>query len=211
MKTTRTMASIATGASLVIAGCTTPQKLPDPPQVVLPTTMEERVSVVTVTPLPSRKPLQLRELDRRPVAPKFDETEVRWFNTVGSGTIKGTATVNEAGFETKTCAESRVFLLPVSRYTRYRMDELYNSTFSGYNPVADGRKNLERPDKKFVAMVRSTECNSFGEFMFENLAAGQYYVTTYVRWDEGNTQHGGNLMQRVEVSDGRVSSIEMTN
>ena len=58
----------------------------------------------------------------------------------------------------------------------------------------------------YMSAIRQTTCNAQGFFEFNNLADGEYYFTTDIRWGQYGTE-GGYLMRAAKVSGGETVEI----
>ncbi|MBX9825189.1 MAG: hypothetical protein K2Y27_09350 [Xanthobacteraceae bacterium] len=142
---------------------------------------------------------------------QFDEQEVAWSAGQGTNSIKGNAVLRTRGGDVKTCAGFTAALSPVSTYTSERMAHLYGGTDRGYNDV---RQIVPAPDA-LLRFIRTTVCDSQGNFVFDKLPDGEYFVNVQVTWQAPSTyglsNQGGNLMQKVRVAGGEARSIVLTS
>ena len=144
----------------------------------------------------------------------FDAKQASIINQVGNNTISGSALVRQAGGGTVNCAGSEVTLVPVTAYASERMMYLYKNTEKGYNNSV--RANFDPNLPEYHALSKKSICNAQGFFTFKNLADGQYFVTTGIRWETsqyysgvGNisTPQGGGLMRKVTVQGGVTEEV----
>lgn len=101
-----------------------------------------------------------------------------------------------------TCAGQEVALIPVSEYAERRMSVLYGNTNSGVAPMRNIVFDPNPP--AYWQTVQRTKCDSQGNFSFEGVADGSYFVALQIRWMAGQSTEGGNLMQRYEVRGGQT-------
>lgn len=64
-----------------------------------------------------------------------------------------------------------------------------------------------KPDPRYAARAYATKTNSFGQFAFNNVPAGEYYLTTRLYWMDtkpfsGAVQYGGLLAKKVRLAPG---------
>lgn len=139
----------------------------------------------------------------------FDEALARRLVGDGVNTIKGNAFMRQRGGGVVTCAGSDVFLIPATAYAKERMAYLYDTSGeSGDNSHRrDFRFNPDPPG--YTSIVRKTRCDSQGNFVFDRVADGEFFVQTRVLWMVGSLQ-GGNLMHRVTVRNNQVASVIMS-
>ena len=73
--------------------------------------------------------------------------------------------------------------------------------------VSAYRFNPDPPE--YSADVKVQKCDAQGDFVFERVADGDFFVVTQITWETGTSSsyQGGNLMQRVSVSGGKSVSI----
>lgn len=136
----------------------------------------------------------------------FDATEATRLIGDGGNTIKGNAFMRQNGGGVVTCAGQTVSLIPATAYAKERIFALYDSLERGVNA---SRKNYKFvPDSlEYASLVRSTKCDSQGNFLFERVADGEFYVQVLVYWKVGYNMEGGNMMHRVSVRGAQSSSV----
>jgi hypothetical protein len=133
----------------------------------------------------------------------FDPSEVAWSEAKGNNSIEGNAVLRTVGGEVRTCAGFTAQLVPRSRYADERAIAIYGSIERGI-----GRNvKFESTDPRYEAAIRTTTCDAQGNFSFEDLPDGEYYVAALVTWGVPMgygmvSRQGGWLMQRVSVNGG---------
>ncbi len=137
---------------------------------------------------------------------KFSEETVSWFKTKGNGTIKGVAKFKSISNDIKFGDEFRIELMPNCLYTEERLQNIYNSKTSGFVYVENGIPKFT-PDPKGYHDTIKTMCNANGEFEFNNLPPGEYYLIAFMLWDKT----GGGIMKRVKLTVGDIKTIKMIN
>lgn len=135
----------------------------------------------------------------------FSAEEVAYINQRGSALIEGQAFMRQQGGVVVTCAGEEVRLTPAGGYATQRMQGLYDSTTSGFRSIysAVQADDSSAEYQNYSAATRKTNCDAQGNFRFEGVANGDYFVTTQVRWMAGSAPQGGVLMQRVNIRDGQ--------
>jgi hypothetical protein len=149
---------------------------------------------------------------------QFDPSEIAWFNQPGNNTIQGNAVLRTVGGEVRTCAGLQAQLAPVSTYGSERIRTIYKNDERGYVQALD-LMEFPSTDPAFSASIRTTTCDSQGNFIFERLPDGEYYVNATVTWgvpqvgyySSYTSTEGGILMQRVRVSGGETRRIVLSN
>ena len=135
----------------------------------------------------------------------FNPQEAEFINKQGSGSISGQAFLRRNDGIVVYAAGSDVVLIPRTAYATERMNALYRGgKFNNMVP------NPTTTDPRYVEMIRKTRADGEGRFRFDNLAAGQYYITTTVSWRAGDASQGGNLMEAATIAEGENLDLIMT-
>lgn len=163
------------------------------------------VGLAAVLPLQACAP----QPPKSPIS-QFNEAEIAWSKRTGTSTISGQGFMRQQGGGVVTCAGEDVVLTPVSSYSSERIAILYNDTNKGFNPIGFGSRNITAPPSEYLASSRRATCNAQGNFKFNSLPPGEFFVTTSVRWMAGNSPQGSFLMERVRVSEGREVEVVLT-
>lgn len=139
----------------------------------------------------------------------FDPNEAAYINAAGSGSISGEAFLKTVGGDVKTAAGNNVELVPATRYARERIAAIYNGGACARQAVDFGAA-----DPNYMRMTRRTVADAQGKFRFDGLAAGDYYIITFVIWGApsqyGISQQGCSLNQLVSLRDGESKSVILT-
>lgn len=148
-----------------------------------------------------------------PVLSEFDS--VGWFESKGKGTIKGNAKFKSKSGEVRFGGTFGIELMPTSAYTVERLTKIYNNSESGFVHVLDGVPRFI-PDPLGYHKTRKTTCDENGDFEFNNLPDGTYYVIAFMIWDvespESNIKKdGGGVMKRITLGENESLTIEMSN
>lgn len=131
----------------------------------------------------------------------FDATEAKSLLADGKNSIKGSSFMRQQGGGVVTCAGQTVSLVPATAYATERIAALYGNTERGTN---NGRRYKFVPDPpEFLTSIKTTRCDAQGNFAFDRIADGTFYINTLVVWQIGYSQQGGQLMQRVSVKEGQ--------
>lgn len=138
-------------------------------------------------------------------------------NTVGNNNISGNALLRQKGGGIVTCAGNEVALFPKTKYsTEYVLDAFsVSGTLDGYFRNGKGYKEssnwLMNP---YDDVSKITICDSQGNFDFQNVADGTYYVITVVSWSiptkYGSSYQGGNLIQEIELKNNSTKKITLS-
>jgi hypothetical protein len=139
-----------------------------------------------------------------PVAP----SEVDWARRSGANTVSGIALM-KAGGTSYTCAGQSANLIPDSAYARARMTAIFGNATKGTRAASLGAVKFERDDPLYVSALRTTRCDASGSFSFPRVPDGVWYVTSSVKWQGTSQVEGGSMMQRVDVSGGRLVKVSL--
>lgn len=152
-------------------------------------------------------------VSRVTVSSKFDVAEARKLMAPGKNTVTGTAAVTRAGsVGSVTCSGTPVYAIPSTAYARERMLAVYQSKDSGFRSAREYR--LEETDKDSRAYDDThwiTMCGPKGEFVFDSLPDGEFFIETAIRWKIAEFhQQGGTLMKRVLVKGGETKQVALS-
>lgn len=136
----------------------------------------------------------------------FDYEEVSWFKTKGNSKIKGIAKFKSKSGDIRFGEEFRIELMPNCSYTEERLNKIYNDKDSGYIHIEDGISKFI-PDPEGYHDTIKTMCNKNGEFEFNNLPPGDYYIIAFMLWEKT----GGGIMKHIILSENETKVIEMIN
>jgi hypothetical protein len=142
------------------------------------------------------------------VSVPFDQEEAFRLVKEGANTIKGNASMRQPGGGVVTCAGQAVHLIPATAYAKQRMLALYSSTERGVTPARRSYKFVPDPPE-YYALVRTTKCDSKGNFVFRRVSDGEFFIAVLVSWRVGDSPQGGQLMHRVSVRNRQTSSVVM--
>jgi hypothetical protein len=146
---------------------------------------------------------------RYQISVPFDQEQATRLLADGSATIAGRSAIRRPDGGLATCAGQPVYLVPATEYARVRMRALYGSDQRGAR--LDGRSHRFEPDPPaYSRLVRQERCDANGNFRFDRVAAGSFFVTAVVRWQQGERQAGGSLMQRATAVPGRRVELNLS-
>lgn len=139
---------------------------------------------------------------------QFNEDEIAWSKGKGTGSLSGAALIQTQGGIPRTCAGRQVGLIPAATYSSERMFALYANQMKGFTRAFMANR-VEEPTIQYTQSIRMTTCDAQGNFEFDGLPKGLYYVSTGVVWNMGNSvvSEGGYLMQRVSINDGERTKV----
>jgi hypothetical protein len=126
--------------------------------------------------------------------------------------VKGTAFLRQGGGGVVTCAGNEVILFPKTPYsTEFLEKEFINDSafFPGWFSNGKGYRKavssyVYRPDSEFQ---KSTICDAQGNFEFNKIGDGEYYVSTAVYWEVARKPQGGKLVQYVKIQNNETKKV----
>ena len=149
---------------------------------------------------------------RQPVEPvqmqtKFDYGAHKPYTQAGTNTIKGQGFLRQQGGGIVTCAGNEVYLMPATSFFR----EAANHVLAGKNPQFGNVIDPAKADPAYKAMLKQSQCDAQGNFIFSNLPNGNWLVVTAVTWTVGYSRQGGNLVREVNVTNGETAQVLLTD
>lgn len=140
---------------------------------------------------------------------RFDVEQAESMLKDGKNTIIGNAFLRKAGGGVVTCAGSDVYLIPATQYAEDRMMILYGNTSGG---LSDKDVVFVPYNAEYRKLDKQETCDSQGNFTFERISDGDFFVVTRVVWMvDRYTPQGGYLMKKVKVSGGETKKIVITH
>jgi len=139
-------------------------------------------------------------------------SETDWARKDGGNTISGFGVLRTVGGEARTCAGLAAGITPDSAHTRERMMAIYGSVAKGTRAANLGSPKFSNEDPQYASLLRTTRCDGQGNFVFERVPDGTWYVITSVIWKANPNsplQEGGYMMQRVEVRGGQTVKVSL--
>jgi len=141
--------------------------LPPPPIIAL------WLLAAAATACAVRQPVQMQT--------EFDSGEHPPYAKMGTNTIKGQGFLRQQGGGIVTCAGSTVVLVPATLFFR----EFINHPRSGKKPELVGIDPGLRG-----ALIKRSQCDAQGNFLFSSVADGNWFVLTDVKWAVGYAKTG---------------------
>ena len=157
----------------------------------------------------------------------FDPKEVAYINEQGTAKIEGQAQTSyefrERGKQILTCAGEVVTLLPAGLYPTLSMKHIDESrerilSLSVLDLVFDTSFVSDTADARYRSLVRETTCDASGNFTFDNVADGEYYLNTTICHPDAPlwrtplwhaTQGGLYITKRITVTEGQSQKINL--
>ena len=174
--------------------------------------MKYKLILLLVTVLLSSCAVKQPEKEENIVTIKnsFDEKAISWFKNKGNGNIKGIAKFKSKTGELRFGEGFGIELMPFSLYTEERLGKIYKNKKSGFVYVEDGVPKFI-PDPEGYHDTIKTSCDKEGNFEFNNLPPGKYYVIAFMIWENQNVKTGGALMKKIVLSESDSKVIKMDN
>ena len=138
-------------------------------------------------------------VERTPATVSFSVTEAAFIKKPGTGVITGHAFRTKPSGTVVNGAGEVVRLVPVTAYTRERFRNLYGTRKYVAHRAYPRDDN---PDPAYAEYTRTTKAEANGRFVFENVAPGEYFVTTQVIWGDEDAlfREGGSVYDSVTVT-----------
>lgn len=133
---------------------------------------------------------------------RFVGSEHEQYKGQGSGVLKGQGFLRQKGGAIITCAGSKVLMFPATPF----FQEFVNHLRAGRRVAA-----LEKIDGNYQSILKQTQCDAQGNFSFDTLPSGAWYVVTEVKWTVGYSQQGGTLLRQVFAVDGRSEQLLLSD
>lgn len=139
--------------------------------------------------------------ERVTVAAAFDARAAEAALKPGAATIRGSAFMRKSTGVVVTAAGEVVYLIPDTAYARER----FAARFGGekFRPMRTGG-DADDADAAYARLMRRTKADKQGDFAFENVRPGRYFVATQVTWTEPRERspRGGAIYETAEVKAG---------
>lgn len=141
------------------------------------------------------------------IAAPYDAAAATVAMRPGTGLITGSALMRQRNGGVVSCAGRPVLLIPVTAYATERIIALYGNAQAGHLQNLQNMQNRPQFDPdvpEYRATNREVRCDAQGNFEFDALAPGEYYVTTAITWQvSAYGVEGGALMRRVRIDTGQ--------
>jgi len=139
----------------------------------------------------------------------FDADQAAALVKPGVDIVSGSALIRQNGGGVVTCAGLPILLVPKTAYASERIKAIYGNTHRGHNSAY--RAIQFEPDiPSYGRLQRETLCDAQGNFSFNDVADGSFYVIANITWSVGGSIQGGGLMQTVTVSGGASQEVVLS-
>ena len=129
----------------------------------------------------------------------FDPATAAFIHRKGSTKIEGHAFFRGENGRVIFAAGEHVYLIPSTAYSDARFAAFFGQT--KYLKATRLFLSMEA-DPEYRNYARDTKAESDGRFVFENVAAGSYYIWTQATWRADNSilPSGGIIYEKVDVT-----------
>lgn len=131
----------------------------------------------------------------------------------GNNAISGNALLRTVGGEVRSCAGIEMKLIKATAYASERMTAEFGGTESTFRAMGDNITSFRPENLDYESAALRATCDSQGNFEFNDLPDGTYYIRTYLSWrvpsQFGMVPTGGTLMARVSLSGGERERVVM--
>ena len=162
------------------------------------------------------------------ISTPFDQAKARAMLAPGTNQISGRIMVGLSSGMLVTCAGNVVSLVPATDYAREWARKFYQLDTGRYGTLdAAYRMDSRESEVKFAnadafyATTRTARCDEDGDFVFSNVANGEYFVVAKTRWlgrdhDYYDFMYGindaqeedGSVMERVRLRGNDAIAIQ---
>jgi hypothetical protein len=131
------------------------------------------------------------------VQSRFDPKPAEIALQPGTNTIKGSAFMRKRTAVIVPAAGEIVYLIPATPYAEERFAKLFPR--GKLNPILFSR-SIDMTDPDYVRLMRTTKGDKGGNFTFENVKPGVWFISTRVRYElRADLPSGGSIYERVEI------------
>lgn len=139
---------------------------------------------------------------------RFDAAEAAFLDKPGKAAIHGQAFLpDKTGAHVHYAMGEVVRLIPATSYATARLDYYFHG--AKFAPASSIPKN--DPDPDYVAHTRTTKAGPTGQFKFENVPPGRYYLSTQVIWkpEQSFVTEGGLIYEEATVTGAETKPVEV--
>lgn len=137
-----------------------------------------------------------------PDKPQFDSAPHAAYLAQGTSTIRGQVLLRERGDTPIRCSDAAMVATPATGYFK----QVIRLAAKGQMPLIG---NDIDPD--YRSIVRIAKCDTSGNFAFDGLAPGDWYVVSTVNWSVGGALESSLLYYRVRLKRDELIQIVLTD
>ena len=158
--------------------------------------------------------------------PNFVKTK-KMLEPTGDNTIKGSALIRQQGGGVVHCGGQPIYLVPATSYWKQIVKKSYGSEEGGFSNrgfnvsyTPEAKKEMKKKVKELKKeeeisnkedmldyVLRKKKCGAQGEFEFDNVKDGEYYVRARITWTVDYATQGGEIIAYTSVSGGETKDI----
>jgi hypothetical protein len=143
----------------------------------------------------------------------FSVDDVKWVREQGDATVSGKAFLRQRDGTLKDCAGFNVELLPVATYSSERIFRTYGNNRAGQVLLEENPPKFTPDAPGYHEFLIKGTCNAAGEFRFDKVPAGDYFVMVFIIWDltglNPPVKTGGAVMKRIHVNPRANVQVDM--
>jgi hypothetical protein len=131
----------------------------------------------------------------------FNESDFAAYGLPGSARVSGRLVVTDAQGDIHPGNQCIVALLPVTAYTKEAVQR-----------EVIGAEHMVSPDPRFAKYRRSAKCDEAGNFRFDGVPAGEYFLISLAEWNElfDNPNYQW-ACERIKVAKGHGYTITLSH
>ena len=146
---------------------------------------------------------------------RFKMEEVAWIRGEGNASLTGKAFIKLENGEYQDCAGFQIELLPVTPYSKERIEKTYGNTEHGQILLSQNPPSFTPDAKAYHEMEIIGKCDEEGIFRFDNIKAGEFFIMAFIIWDEEQqgekVKQGGGVMHYIHLKDNQSQTVVMRN
>lgn len=129
----------------------------------------------------------------------FRDAEFAPYRGSGSGMVTGQLVVVDSDGKIRVGEGAHITILPVTSYTREMVERV----------IGDG-DNLADSDPRLKEFVRLKTTDDNGNFVFDHVRSGQYFVSGLVEWGDADNTEYQWACERVTVGNGQTVHLKVS-
>jgi hypothetical protein len=145
-----------------------------------------------------------------PLENRFSAEDLEWVQQKGKAIVKGKAYIKLENGSYKGCDGFNIELLPVTGYSRERIQKTYGNTQKGQILISQNPPKFTPDPKAYHELTLKAKCAEGDNFVFEDVPQGEYYVMAFIFWRESEGAkglEGGAVMKHLHVKSDDVHEV----
>lgn len=140
----------------------------------------------------------------------FDTTEAQRLLQPGVNIVQGSALIRQQGGGVVTCAGLQVRLVPKTAYADERVRAIYGNNTKGFTPIHLAQIAFTPDHPGYLQYTKEKLCDAQGNFQFNDVADGDFYLVSQISWVVAQRSQGGSLMQSISVRNGQALQVVLS-